>query len=483
MASYINTGTVDTNPDLSGELTPMQGDIPDMPPPVRIPTVEAYRPGEAIPASALEMVRAASAEGPYSTGTGMATQPRAYTGEPKGVNRRMFDLVKSRGGRGFTDPAEMNMHIETQTDDALRERGIDPDSAMGKATKAKTMADVRQYMQESGYIQQFNKANTITNNRGDIIEPFSGRIIYNAPKTAEEEFDDLIKSKIGSSDMNGYRNAVKALTNMPGKVGDTARKKESEFQKLEKEGVSIENLKKTGMQKDRALVEKEPMKDEDLGALVDVWQATGKDPSFGMGQNSNREKYLAMKAKRIREAGGVGDIVSSQATIKAATSELSALQNQRGKIMSFAETAEKNLELASKLSKEVDRSDIPLLNNAIITGKIQLLGDPKARAYVGALRVAINEYAKVTASATGGGVTSDSARKEIEELLSQADTPEMFDEVIKTLKVELSNRKYGYDHQIQSIQSSLKEAGDKASGKTIQSGKKTAQDLLNKYKK
>ena len=123
--------------------------------------------------------------------------------------------------------------------------------------------------------------------------------------------------------------------------------------------------------------------------------------------------------------------------------------------MAFANTADKNIKLAGQLSDKVGRTGVPVINRWLLAGKRSLAGDTDVVAFDVAIRTAINEYAKVTSSATGGAVTSDTARKEVESMLHAAQTPEQIKSVIGVLEQEIGNRRSGYDEQINFIKDSI----------------------------
>jgi hypothetical protein len=145
-----------------------------------------------------------------------------------------------------------------------------------------------------------------------------------------------------------------------------------------------------------------------------------------------------------------------QAAFKASKQELVKLQSQRGPVMSFARTAELNLQNALRLSDKVDRTGSPVVNRWLLAGRKSILGDKDVSNFDAAVRTGINEYAKVVSSATGGGVTSDTARKEIEAQLNSAMNPEQIKDMMKEVFiVDLNNRKSGYDEQIKFIKDSM----------------------------
>jgi hypothetical protein len=194
---------------------------------------------------------------------------------------------------------------------------------------------------------------------------------------------------------------------------------------------------------------------EALSQEAQKYRMTGQLPATGM---SGKGK-IAIINEAARQASAEGQTVEarvlSQSTIKAAQTELTTIQKQRGIVMSFANTAEKNLSLVDQLSSQVGRTGVPVVNRWLLAGKRSLAGDPEVAKFDAAVRTAINEYAKVTSSATGGSVTSDSARKEVESMLNSAQTPEQVTAVTKLLRQEMGNRKAGYNKQIEEVKGML----------------------------
>jgi len=190
---------------------------------------------------------------------------------------------------------------------------------------------------------------------------------------------------------------------------------------------------------------------------IEMSLISGKEPALYYRDPTSKTDYLADKADYVEKLGlTAGDIASIQSSNKALTNELSQLQAQRGKVMSFAETAEKNIAIANTLAKKVDDTGSPIINKWLRSGKKSIAGNKDVAAFDGAIRTAINEYAKVVSSATGGGVTSDTARKEVEDILNRASTVEQVQYIIdQVLSPDLKNRKTSYDENIYRIQNSI----------------------------
>lgn len=191
------------------------------------------------------------------------------------------------------------------------------------------------------------------------------------------------------------------------------------------------------------------------------FRQTGQLPSLGMGAAATRIQIMKAAAQQAQDAGQTGEAMGlNQAVFKAGANELANVQKNRGQILAFENTAQKNLDIAQGLSDKVDRTGVPILNRWILAGKKSVMGDPDVSSFDAAVRTAINEYARVTTTVTGGGVTSDQARKEVEDLLNTAQTPQQFNSVVQTLRQEMENRRSGYESQIGQIKNEIGNYGN-----------------------
>jgi hypothetical protein len=146
---------------------------------------------------------------------------------------------------------------------------------------------------------------------------------------------------------------------------------------------------------------------------------------------------------------------------------LSALERQRGLIEAFMRTNDKNLALAEKISDSVTRSDVPALNRLLLPFRLQVSGAEDVAALNAAIRIAVNETARVLTSATGAGVLSDTARQELEELLNKEMTPTMVKRVIGVFRQDMINRQTSYDDQRAQIQETIRTANPGTTGAVI----------------
>ena len=121
-----------------------------------------------------------------------------------------------------------------------------------------------------------------------------------------------------------------------------------------------------------------------------------------------------------------------------------ALENQRQKIESFTNNARRNLDMIDNMVKTQPNTAVPVINRWIRAGYKSIAGDPEVARFDALIQATSNEIAKITSSATGAGVTSDAARKEIERSFHPGMSPAQIRGVVKLYRQELNNRSAGY---------------------------------------
>lgn len=174
-------------------------------------------------------------------------------------------------------------------------------------------------------------------------------------------------------------------------------------------------------------------------------------PNLGRGTQGsvNTADILTRAAKAAAESGNSPEAQRvNQIANKANAQALGQLEKQRNLVLAFEKNALANADIALKESEKVDRVGSPAIDRWLQAGKKNVMGDVDVARLDTAIRTFVNEYAKVTTSVTGGGVTSDHARKEIDDLLKASMTKEQVRGVIDLMKQEMKNREKGYDDQV-----------------------------------
>jgi hypothetical protein len=201
-------------------------------------------------------------------------------------------------------------------------------------------------------------------------------------------------------------------------------------------------------------------------------------PNMGRGvQGSANTAAILKRAAADAQAEGQAPEAQriNQIANKAAGGALLQLVKQKNLILAFEKNAQKNADLVIQESEKVDRLGSPAIDRWIQAGKKNIAGDAAVARLDTAVRTFVNEYARITTSVTGGGITSDTARKEIEELLRGAMTKEQVKEVVSLMRQEMGNRKQAYDDQERELRASITTGAKPAATTNIDS-------LLEKYK-
>lgn len=185
---------------------------------------------------------------------------------------------------------------------------------------------------------------------------------------------------------------------------------------------------------------------DDEAAVLEAaksWILFNKLPQMGLGKAGAGFRIKALqKAAELRTISGdtAGAQLDRAASISSSKTALSNLEKTGAMVSAYASQAVLNGDIAIEQSKKVDRTGIPLLNKGIMAFKTGIAGDPEASKFSLAVKTFADEYAKVVAGSSGGAVTTDSARNHMESLITESQTPEQFEEVIKLAKLEMSNR-------------------------------------------
>ena len=209
----------------------------------------------------------------------------------------------------------------------------------------------------------------------------------------------------------------------------------------------------------------EPISEESKRAEGLKYLITNKLPFLGMAGGGRME--IMNEGNRLAKELGLtpGKRISMPAIEKSMSTALTNLEKQRAIVLSFEDTATRNLGIVEELSKKVDRTGVPIWNKWVQSGKRAVTGDPDLTAFDASIRTAINEVAKVTTSATGAGQLSDTARKEVEENLKASHNPKQVMAAIGILKRDMENRRIGYANKSNELRGNLEILGDlKGSG-------------------
>lgn len=177
---------------------------------------------------------------------------------------------------------------------------------------------------------------------------------------------------------------------------------------------------------------------------------TGQTMAFGMGK-----KAIALKTEIANQAAEMYkdlDLPQAMAAFQANKTSLVKMQGQMDQVSAFEGKAVKNLQqFIDQAQKTVDTGS-PYLNRPVRALSDSLLGSPQMSAYNAARQVMLPEFARINnAGSSLSGVLSDSARKEVEDLLGKDATLPQVLAVAKVLVNDAKNSKDTLSEQIKNI--------------------------------
>lgn len=168
---------------------------------------------------------------------------------------------------------------------------------------------------------------------------------------------------------------------------------------------------------------------------------------------------VIQRAAQLDAQNGGSGIASNKTTLAADADSLKFLQKNYDNVTAFENTAGKNLDQFLSTAKSVVDSGSPLLNTPLRNISDKMAGSDKIAAFNAARVVGLTEIAKVLNSSNASGVLSDSAREEVEQLITPNATLKQIYAAAGILKQDMSNRQTSYQKQITDIQTRIKNGG------------------------
>jgi hypothetical protein len=206
--------------------------------------------------------------------------------------------------------------------------------------------------------------------------------------------------------------------------------------------------------------------DDDFRRAGEQYARTGVMPPLGMGANG-RTQILHYANEWARNAGlSPGQVVSMQAAYAGDKNSLKTFTAQRDQIVSFENTAKKNIDLFLEAASKIPDSGVPWLNTPLRLLDEKLVGKDAMAAVNAARAVATNEIAKVTSGGSMSGVLSDSARQEVKDYNPRDATLPQTLAVVKILKQDMANRHASMDATLDDIRGRLGGGGADSGGAT-----------------
>jgi len=183
---------------------------------------------------------------------------------------------------------------------------------------------------------------------------------------------------------------------------------------------------------------------------IQQWVINGKAPAFG------RSPALMVKFyERAKELFPDLDVARTQANAKGIQTEINKNATIRGAVEPMVESLDGQIDVATNLVRNLSQHDARFQNYAINTLRNQA-GDPGVAEAAAQLLLIRTEAAKIITSLTGAGVVSDTARKEMESVMSENMSPSQLLAVLNRLKADGDIRLKSLEDQDAKAQARLK---------------------------
>jgi hypothetical protein len=199
--------------------------------------------------------------------------------------------------------------------------------------------------------------------------------------------------------------------------------------------------------------------EDDYSRAGEQYVRTGIMPAVGR-DSVSRGRIVKAGNQWARDNGlSTSDVITMQAAYAGDRDSLKKFQSQRDQIVSFEQTAQKNLDLFLSLAAKIPDTGIPWLNKPLRELNQGLIGSENMAAVNAARQIANNEIAKVTSGGGLSGVLSDSARHEVERYNPANATFAQTKAVARILKADMANRHASMDATLSDIKARIGGAG------------------------
>lgn len=162
-------------------------------------------------------------------------------------------------------------------------------------------------------------------------------------------------------------------------------------------------------------------------------------------EGADRVKILNTAARQAKSLGqSPAQAIQKQFRFKSDAASLTQIDKMHSAAQAFETKANAQADLVASLSQKVGRSDWPLINGVIVSGK-QATGNTDAHLFANALLTFTNEYAKIIAGSTGAAGADVASRQDAAQLISTALNKGTLQKTIDQMKWEMGQTLSGYD--------------------------------------
>ena len=216
----------------------------------------------------------------------------------------------------------------------------------------------------------------------------------------------------------------------------------------------------------------------DPEAVKDLAIQSLYDPNATMGYRRDPKMMSQIANERVRlmKEGGVTseDVVSGRAGFKADTASLNKITPQYDAITAFEKTAIRNGKILIELADKADTTGVPVLERWIRAGRVAVAGDTDVAKFNAQMNLYRAEAARILTQPNLSGVLTDTARKEMEEVIRNSASASQVREVVNLLERDFNNRKETLEEQISAIRARMRSRASPGGADAIKAPESTS---------
>lgn len=195
-----------------------------------------------------------------------------------------------------------------------------------------------------------------------------------------------------------------------------------------------------------------------LDFAAENYRQTGQLPSGFTRSPGTTAAIISRAAQLDQQAGGAG-IYANKTILNSYKGSLDQLQKNLSAVSAFEDTANKNIDMLKQVAAKVPDLGVRFANTPIRAISGSIIGTENMAAFKTALAPVQAEAAKILNSANLTGQLSDTARKELQDIVDGNATYPALVASLNVLQQDFKNRHTSYQSAISDLQDKIKNAG------------------------
>jgi hypothetical protein len=193
--------------------------------------------------------------------------------------------------------------------------------------------------------------------------------------------------------------------------------------------------------------------DEATDYAATQYRVTGVMPALGMGSAQARTAVINRAAEQTKAMNQTPvEAIQKQAAFKADSSALTQMRRMSSSAEAFETKALAQADIVDGLSAKVSRTNYPIINDALLAGRVRIQGDANTQMLFNALQTFTTEYAKIMEGSTGSAAgSSQGARDAAAHLISAGLSKGTLAQTLDLMRKEMRLTIQGYGATIDHI--------------------------------